>query len=90
VGLCEPLVCNRFLLWGVSGAQWVTLELVILPQEIGYEVTREFSTSLGVLSASLEVVPAALIWLTFFPPACYRSWIAGGAVAAEEGPARGG
>jgi hypothetical protein len=55
-----------------------------------HEVTREFSTSLGVLWASLEVVPVALIWLTFFPPACYRSWIAGGAVAAEEGPAHGG
>ena len=66
------------------------LELVIFPQEIGYEISREFSASLGTLSGSLEVAPVALLWLTFFPPAFYRSWIAGGAVAAEEGPAHGG
>ena len=76
-------MCNRFLLWGISGALWVTLELVILPQEIGYEATREFSAVLGMLSGSLEVAPVALLWLTFFPPAFYRSWIARSAVASE-------
>jgi len=83
LGLCDPLACNRFLLWGISGALWVTLELVILPQEIGYEATREFSAVLGVLSGSLEVAPVALLWLTFFPPAFYRSWIARSALAPE-------
>jgi len=90
LGLCDPLVCNRFLLWGVSGALWVLLELAIFPQEIEYEITREFSTTLGLLSGSLEVVPVVLIWITFFPPAFYRSWIAGSAVPIEEGPAHGG
>jgi hypothetical protein len=93
LGLCDPLVCNRFLLWGVSGVLWVMLELVIFPQEIGYEATREFSAVLGVLSGSLEVIPVALLWITFFPPACYRSWVAGSGaavVAAEEDPAYGG
>ncbi len=83
LGLCDPLVCNRFLLWGISGALWVILELVILPQEVGYEATREFSAVLGMLSGSLEVAPVALLWLTFFPPAFYRSWIARSAVASE-------
>jgi len=90
IGLCDPLVCNRFLLWGVSGALWVMLELVLFPQEIGHEISQEFCTSLGVLSGSLEVVPVALIWLTFFPPTFYRRWVANGAVATEEGPAQSG
>jgi hypothetical protein len=87
-----PAIPGRFsfLLRGTSGALWVVLELVLFSQEIGHEITREFSTTLGVLSGSLEVVPGALIWLTFFPPAFYRSWIAGGTVVAEEGPAHGG
>ena len=72
-----------FLLWGVSGALWVLLELVIFPQEIGYEATQEFSATLGILSGSLEVVPVALIWIAFFPPAFYRNWVERGATAPE-------
>lgn len=86
LGLCDPLVCNRFLLWGISGALWVLLELALFPQEIGYEAKQEFSAALGILSGLLEVAPVALIWLAFFPPAFYRRWIAGGATAAEESP----
>jgi hypothetical protein len=83
LGLCDPLVCNRFLLWGLTGALWLVLELTILPQEIGYEVKREFSATLGILSGTLEVTPVALAWIAFFPPRFYRNWIAGGARAAE-------
>jgi hypothetical protein len=83
LGLCDPLVCNRFLLWGLTGALWLVLELTILPQEIGYEVKQEFSAALGILSGSLEVAPVALVWLAFFPPTCYRNWIGGGARAAD-------
>jgi hypothetical protein len=90
LGLCDPLVCNRFLLWGLAGALWVVLELTILPQEIGYEVKREFSAALGILSGFLEVAPVVLVWLAFFPPAFYRNWIAGCARAAERGQAHSG
>ena len=90
LGLCDPLLCNRFLLWGVSGALWVILELVLILHEFRYETVQAFSTALGVLTGWLEVIPVALLWLTFFPPAFYRSWITGGAVAAEEDPAHGG
>jgi hypothetical protein len=83
LGLCDPLVCNRFPLRGISGALWVMLESVLFPQEIGYEAKQEFSAALDVSSALLEVVPAALIWLAFFPPAFYRRWITSGATAAE-------
>jgi hypothetical protein len=68
----------------------VVLELTILPQEIGYEVKREFSATLGILSGTLEVAPVALAWIAFFPPRFYRNWIAGGARAAERDQAHSG
>ena len=75
LGLCEPLVCNRFLLWGLTGALWLSLELVSTGQYIDYELTQRWTTSWDVVVSLLEVLPVAVIWFVFFPPASYRDWV---------------
>ena len=29
LGFCEPMVCDRFLLWGIAGSLWVILEAIV-------------------------------------------------------------
>jgi hypothetical protein len=75
------------------GVLWALLELVVVPQDIVYESTGQWSDSLGMFLGWLEFVPVAMIWLVFFPPAFYRNWItklATVADAAKEGSAHGG
>jgi hypothetical protein len=38
---------------------------------------------MDVLVAGVEIAAIAMIWLVFFPPAFYRSWIHGGAPVAR-------
>ena len=93
LGLCTPLVCNRFLLWGLAGALWVILEFVEVADYIAYQSTGQYSDSLFVLVGWLEAVPGGIIWLVFFPPTFYRNWInriATVADAAEKGSPNGG
>ncbi len=92
LGLCAPQVCNRYLLWGLAGALWVTLEFVEVADYIVYQSTGQYSDSLFVLVGWLEAVPGGIIWLVFFPPAFYRRWVerAAPAATAEEGSPHGG
>lgn len=75
LGLCEPLACNRYLLWGLAGVLWAVLEFVVIGQDIVYQRTGAWSGSVGLAVCWLEIVPVGLIWLVFFPPAGYRRWI---------------
>ena len=70
-GMGDPLVENRFLLWGVA----TTLALLILiAMCITFKATA--LTELGAWSltagAILTMPTAFLVWLAFFPPDWYR------------------
>jgi len=75
LGLCDALSCNRFLLWGLAGAIWAALEIVTFAQEYEIAVAGSQSFVFDLLMGACEFVPALLVWLAFFPPAAYRSWI---------------
>jgi hypothetical protein len=75
LGLCEPLTCHNFLLWGIAGALWAILEIVIVLQDHVYLTAGSWSGALGVANGVLEIVPIVLMWLVFFPPRAYRRWI---------------
>ena len=75
LGLCAPLVCNRYLLWGLAGAVWILFDLALIAQYIDYEITQFWSPSLDVLVGTLGASAVAIIWFVFFPPARYRRWI---------------
>jgi hypothetical protein len=81
LGLCAPLACHNFLLWGIAGGLWMCLELVLAAQDHIYLEAGEWSTALGVANGLLEIVPIVIMWLVFFPPAAYRRWIEAAAPA---------
>jgi hypothetical protein len=74
-GFCDAMTCNRFLLWGLTGAVWMAYELVYPIQQIEFDATGSFSASLDAIVSLTELIPIACIWLVFFPPASYRRWI---------------
>jgi hypothetical protein len=80
IGLADPLVANRFLLWGtgalgVGVATWTSS----VPFFLVHDMARllAWTPILQVVTASVGVVTVVLYWLTFLPPAGYRRWILG-------------
>ncbi|MBW2494492.1 MAG: hypothetical protein JRE43_07040 [Deltaproteobacteria bacterium] len=77
LGLCSALICHHFLLWGLAGALWAGLEIVVVAQDFVYLSAGDWSGALGIVNGLLEIVPIGMIWLVFFAPAGYRRWIEG-------------
>jgi len=89
IGLCEPIVVNRYLLWGAFGVFQVLASGGVLITDVQVLVNNgEVSRWADVLLSACEIGSVAMLWLAFFPPAFYRSWV-GGANAdtkTQEGP----
>jgi hypothetical protein len=77
LGLCEPLACNRFLLWGIAGALWMILEGIATANDFVNALTGQWSNLLTFGIALFEAVPVVMIWFAFFPPQFYCRWIEG-------------
>ncbi|HEY8122242.1 MAG TPA: hypothetical protein VII78_13055 [Myxococcota bacterium] len=80
LGLADPLVVNRFLLWALIGAFAlcsVAPALVLTlagKQPLDYPMTRLTTGVAGVATA-------VAMQLSFLPPASYRRWVLGHATA---------
>lgn len=74
-GLSDAMTCNRFLLWGLTGAFWMGYELAYPIQQIEFDATGSFSAAMDAIVSILELIPIVFIWLIFFPPDIYRRWI---------------
>lgn len=82
LGLADPLVTNRFFLWGSASlgtalATWtasVPFWLVGRP-----ELAVAWSPVIQIATATLGVITVTIYALTFFAPAWYRSWVSGAA-----------
>jgi heme/copper-type cytochrome/quinol oxidase subunit 4 len=85
LGLCEPLVCNRYLLWSLVAASWMSLAVVVPINDITFELTGVWLATLDVLLGIFEFCGIALIWFVFFPPRFYQRWIEGSAGSARAG-----
>ncbi|MCP5060696.1 MAG: hypothetical protein GY937_28700 [bacterium] len=80
IGLAEPIVVERFLLWG-AGSLARALMIILGPiAEYAIEYTDAAG---GILLAQFVLVAASLLglftsvayWLTFYPTEGYRSWV---------------
>lgn len=85
MGLCEPLVSNRLLLWGLFAVLQVCVWVLVLPQYAHYEQHSVFAAKWDISIAVFETSAIAVIWLVFFPPAIYRHWITPAETASVEG-----
>ncbi len=72
LGLCEPIVGHRFLLWGIAGLFWTLLDFVIVGQYVEFWATHAWSATLDKLVGFCEIAALAMIWLAYFAPAAYQ------------------
>ena len=79
IGLTEPLVANRFLLWGVSTLAANGIWAYSLWREL---VQESDTTEFYLVASVLGCICALAIWLAFFPPRAYRQRFATRAAAA--------
>ena len=87
LGLADPLVTNRFLLWGIWAATVTLLNLSDPLARVWYcavagtttelvpEVARHMIVIVVAVTSALGIVAAGCLFLTFFPTAAYRRWV---------------
>jgi hypothetical protein len=80
IGLADPLVVNRFLLWGWVGIASLlstapSLAITLAGGNGATSVAARLCTVIGGLAAALA------LQLAFLPPAAYRRWVSGAAAA---------
>jgi hypothetical protein len=75
LGLADPVVTNRFLLWGLAnGATFVVfLSTTLAPQE--QTEAGSISTTQILTISTLTLATAILQWLAFFPSQRYLGWL---------------
>ena len=81
LGLADPIVVNRMLLWSAAAC---AITLQYLYSTVRIVMTGESSvTGLGVaLVSSLGLIAAGTMLLAFFPPRSYLLWLKRGSAAA--------
>jgi hypothetical protein len=87
LGLVDPLLANRFLLWGIWAATVSVMNLSDPVARVGYwwvtGTTTEWLPDVGrpmiavtlIVTSALGAVTAATLFLTFFPTAGFRRWV---------------
>jgi len=71
LGLAEPVVVNRLLVWGAGAAATSLLVLLLLALYLQGITLMGNSLAASILVTVSAVVMAVVPWLTFAPPAAY-------------------
>jgi hypothetical protein len=77
IGLCDPTVANRYLLFGWFGAFQAFASGSDIPEAMQYSIDGTVSSEIDLLLGTLVMIRTAILFLAFFPPAAYLSWITG-------------
>ncbi|MCH8084520.1 MAG: hypothetical protein IH885_09830 [Myxococcales bacterium] len=83
LGLCDPLVCNRYLLWGITGIVWTAVWGALVFEYIEFETQQVWSSAMERVAGTLDITGVALVLIICFPPRFYQRWIAGASPAPE-------
>lgn len=77
LGLADPIVTNRFLLWGLGiGSAGVGSLISVAVTLVTGSAMQELDW-LTLSNSLFGLAAAVLMWIAFLPPAPYRRWIAG-------------
>jgi hypothetical protein len=82
LGIGDPLVCNRFLLWGAIGVT-VAVGALINGAALIRHIDVLRSPVVLLASSCTGVTQAVLLFLAFLPPRAYQSWVAARAARAS-------
>jgi hypothetical protein len=75
--LCDPIVANRYLLFGCFGFFQVAACAADLLWAHGNSTGGSSIVFSSVLLSLAEIASVACLWLAFFPPLFYRRWVDG-------------
>jgi hypothetical protein len=88
LGLADPIVTNRFLLWGVSSAATFFGSGLIFVFVTVTGMNPNQVPSLSLIVSIHGLVAAIAMWFAFQPPASYVRWIQGRAHPGADAAAR--
>ncbi len=74
LGLCDPLVCNRYLLLGLTGTAWCVVWGMLAFEDIEFETQQVWSSAFDRAAGALDITGVALVLLICFPPRFYQRW----------------
>jgi hypothetical protein len=89
LGLAEPLVANRFLLWGIWSSAMLLMGQIDPLSRIWYvatigaggqwvpELGRPIVVTLVTATSGLGILVMITLYLTFFPTQSFRRWVEG-------------
>ncbi len=92
LGLAEPLLANRFLLWALAAAGAFAIWAVVgwnLLQGSNQPTGGLFENDAALLVSGFGLASALALWLAFFPPLAYRRRFDAVPLAAARGGVRG-
>lgn len=75
LGLADPVVCNRFLLWAVAGTCGVAMMLTAVPPVIFPQSTHPMMAWDIVVFSASGIGFCIAYSLVFFPPERYLRWV---------------
>jgi len=75
LGLADPVVCNRFLLWAVGGCCGIAMMLTAVPPVISPNSAHPLMVW-DIMAFSAAGIGFCIAYsLVFFPPASYLRWV---------------
>jgi hypothetical protein len=80
IGICPPIVANRYLLLALFGGFQTLACLADLSYAAAIDGAQTISLLTDALLGGSEIASVAVLWLAFFPPLFYSDWIARRAV----------
>ena len=84
LGLSDPLVCHRLLMWGLFGCSTTLLCLVLAAVQHAGQPTAT-STTAQVAQALFGITSSATLLFAFFPPRAYLARLQPDPLAADRG-----
>lgn len=76
LGIGDPVVCNRFLLWGIGAGAAGVGSLIGIVTQVALGVTSATGPSWVMASSSAHGMVAAIaMWLAFLPPSAYVRYV---------------